>query len=85
MMHCLYDVQYESIMGCEQFMQEITGDDRIYLIDFIASGMNSIAKNYVITGCHADEEFLEKLMYRLFGGIYFSPDYHYPTDNRAEE
>lgn len=85
MMHCLYDVQYESIMGCEQFMQEITGDDRIYLIDFIASGMNSIAKNYVITGCHADEEFLEKLMYRLFGGIYFSPDYRYPTDNRAEE
>jgi AcrR family transcriptional regulator len=85
MMHCLYDVQYESIMGCEQFMQEITGDDRIYLIDFIASGMNSIAKNYVITGCHADEEFIEKLMYRLFGGIYFSPDYRYPTDNRAEE
>lgn len=71
MMHCLYDVQYESIMGCADFMQGVTGDDRLYLIDFIASGMNSIAKNYVITGCHADEAFLEQLMYRLFGGIYF--------------
>lgn len=71
MMHCLYDVQYESIMGCGHFMQDVTGDDRIYLIDFIASGMNSIAKNFVTTGCHADEAFLEQLMYRLFGGIYF--------------
>lgn len=71
MMHCLYDVQYESIMGCAHFMQGVTGDDRLYLIDFIASGMNSIAKNYVITGCRADEAFLEQLMYRLFGGIYF--------------
>lgn len=71
MMHCLYDVQYKSIMDCEHFMQEVTGDDRIYLIDFIASGMNSIAKNYVKTGCSADEAFLEKLMYSLFGGIYF--------------
>ncbi len=71
MMHCLYDVQYESIMNCEHFMKEVTGDDRIYLIDFIASGLNSIARNYVRTGCHSDEDFLEKLMYRLFGGIYF--------------
>lgn len=74
MMHCLYDVQYESFMGCGHFMQGITGDDRIYIVDFIASGMNSIAKNYVITGCRADEDFLEQLMYRLFGGMYFTAD-----------
>ena len=71
MMHCLYDVQYESLMGCPHFMHDVSGDDRIYLVDFIASGMNSIAKNYVITGCTADEAFLEQLMYRLFGGGYF--------------
>lgn len=82
MMHCLYDVQYKSIMGCEHFMREISGDDRIYLIDFIASGMNSIAKNYVITGCRADEAFLENLMYRLFSGLYFSVEYHPLTDDK---
>ncbi|GEM_PF-572863 len=79
MMHCLYDVQYESFMACEYFMHDITGDDRIYLIDFIASGMNSIAKNYVITGCRADEAFLEQLMHRLFGEIYFTMNYHHNT------
>lgn len=71
MMHCLYDVQYASLMDCGHFMQGVQGDDRIYLMDFIASGMNSIAKNFVITGGHADEQALEHLMYRLFGGLYF--------------
>ncbi len=71
MMHCLYDVQYAAIMNCAYFMQEVTGEDRMYLIDFIASGLNSIARNYVNTGCTADEAFLERMMYRLFGGIYF--------------
>lgn len=43
-----------------------------YLVDFIAGGMNSIAKNYVLTGCTADGAFLEHLMYKLFGGGYFA-------------
>ena len=71
-MHCLYDVQYESLMGCEHFINGIEGDDRLYLVDFIAGGMNSIAKNYVLTGCSADGAFLERLMYKLFGGGYFT-------------
>lgn len=72
MMHCLYDVQYESFMECEHFLHGVTGEDRLYLVDFIASGMNSIARNYVLTGCHADEAFLERLMFRLFGGLYLT-------------
>ena len=72
MMHCLYDIQYRNFMDCEDFIAGVSGDDRIYLVDFIASGMNSIAKNYVLTGCCADEEALEELMYKLFAGIYFS-------------
>ena len=71
MMHLLYEVQYARSMACDHFMPDVTGDDRVYLIDFIASGMNSIAKNFVLSGGQADEAFLERLMYRLFGGMYF--------------
>ena len=71
-MHCLYDVQYESLMQCAHFIGGIEGEDRLYLVDFIAGGMNSIAKNYVLTGCSADGAFLERLMFKLFGGGYFS-------------
>ena len=69
-MHCLYDVQYSSFMSCDHFIREIPEDDRVYLVDFIASGMNSIAKNYASEGCIRDSAFLEELMYRLFVGIY---------------
>ena len=72
MMHCLYDVQYESFMDCEHFIRGVTGDERMYLVDFIAGGMNSIAKNYVIMGCSDSQERLEQIMYRLFGGMYFT-------------
>lgn len=72
MMHCLYDVQYESFMDCEHFIRGITSEDRTYLVDFIASGMNSIAKNYVLMGCRDDQERLEQIMYCLFGGMYFT-------------
>ena len=72
MMHFLFDAQYSSFMECKHFFSDVTGDSRIYLVDFIASGMNGIAKNYVMTGCKADEEYLAKLMYRLFGGLYFT-------------
>ncbi len=74
MMHCLYDVQYESFMNCEHFIRGVTGEERTYLVDFIASGMNSIAKNYVLLGCRDDQASLEQVMYRLFGGIYFTPE-----------
>ena len=71
-MHCLYDVQYESLTQCEHFINGIKGEDRLYLLDFIAVGMNSIAKTYVLTGCTADSAFLEQMMYKLFGGECFS-------------
>lgn len=76
MMHFLYDVQYKAFMECEHFFGDVTGESRIYLVDFIASGMNSIAKNYVLNGCKADEDYLEKLMFKLFGGLYFMHEYN---------
>ncbi|WP_297956946.1 TetR/AcrR family transcriptional regulator [uncultured Ruminococcus sp.] len=71
MIHFLYDVQYKSLMECEHFISDVSDEKRIFIVDFIASGMNSIAKNYVLTGAAADESFLEKLMFSLYGGLYF--------------
>ncbi|MBR1592106.1 MAG: TetR family transcriptional regulator [Ruminococcus sp.] len=72
MMHYLYDVQYHSLMKCNYFIKDLDEESRVYLVDFITGGMNSIAKNYVLSGCNADEKFLENIMFRLFGGLYFT-------------
>ena len=45
MIHFLYDVQYRSLLECEHFIGDVSDDDRVFIVDFIASGMNSIAKN----------------------------------------
>lgn len=72
LMHTLYEMQYESFLGCRHFMQGMGGDERQYLMDFIASGMSSIAKTYVRTGCKANADTLERIMYHLFGGSYLT-------------
>ena len=71
MIHYLYDIQYREFLDCEHFVHDIQGDERLYLVDFIAGGLSSIAKNYILTGGTADGEFLMELMLRLFGGEYF--------------
>lgn len=72
MMHFLYDMQYQAFMGCEHFISDIAGDDRQYLVDFIACGLSSIAKNYILTGCTADGDHLTELMFKLFSGSYIN-------------
>lgn len=71
MIHFLYDAQYRSLMDCPYFISDVSDESRIFIVDFIASGMNSIARNYILTGEKADVSFLERLMFRLFGGLYF--------------
>ena len=71
MIHLLYDVQYRSIMNCKHFISDVSDENRVFIVDFIASGMNSIAKNYILTDGKADVKSLEKLMFSLFGGLYF--------------
>ena len=71
MIHFLYDVQYQSLMDCKYFISDVPDDSRVFIVDFIASGMNSIAKNYILSGAKADVAFLEKLMFSLYGGRYF--------------
>ena len=72
LMHTLYEMQYGSFLDCPSFMRGLEADDRQYLVDFIASGMSSVAKTYVRTGCKADADTLEGIMYRLFGGGYLA-------------
>ena len=72
LMHTLYEMQYASFLGCSHFMGGLDEDDRQYSVDFIASGMSSIAKTYVRTGCTADADTLERIMYRLFSGNYLA-------------
>ena len=71
MIHFLYDVQYHSLLECRHFVGDVSEEDRVFIVDFIASGMNSIAKNFVLQGSKADMAFLTKLMFSLFGGLYF--------------
>ena len=71
MIHFLYDVQYRSLMDCKYFISDVSEENRVFIVDFIASGMNSIAKNYILTGAKADVKFLKKLMFSLYGGLYF--------------
>lgn len=68
LMYTLYETQYRSLLDCPHFMRETDPDERQYLVDFIASGMTSIAQTFVRTGCRADTETLERIMHRLFGG-----------------
>jgi hypothetical protein len=58
-------------MECKYFIRDVSDENRIFIVDFIASGMNSIAKNYILTGAKADVSFLKKLMFSLYGGLYF--------------
>ncbi len=72
MIHCLYDMQYNCFMSCDHFVRDIDDEERAYLVDFISSGLSTIAKNYVLSGCRADEGRLESLIYRLFSGQFFA-------------
>lgn len=72
LMYTLYETQYQGLLDCPHFMGDMAPEDRQYLVDFIASGMTSIAQTFVRTGCRADTDTLERVMYRLFGGGYLA-------------
>ena len=58
MIHFLYDVQYRSLMNCKHFISDVSDESRIFIVDFIASGMNSIAKKYILSDKKADVKFV---------------------------
>jgi Bacterial regulatory proteins, tetR family. len=67
---CLYEIQYKMFMESPDFLPEITGDERIFVIDFIISGLCSVVKNYFRTSHIRSSAGLEKMIVRLFEGAY---------------
>lgn len=66
--HYMYDQQYRSLLSCGTFMNDCSEEDRRFTADFIASGMTSIARSYILSGAVENEEQLENLICRLFSG-----------------
>lgn len=70
MMNCLYEIQYKCFVECESFMGDVPGEERTAVVDFIVSGLNVLARNYVLSEKMTQDE-LSRLMFRLFSGAYF--------------
>ena len=68
---CMKHSICKSFYECDQFLNGREKRDRIFAADFIASGLTSIARNYVLYGPEGDRAFLEKAICRLFGGEIF--------------
>jgi len=66
--HYMYDQQYQSLIRCACFMSGSSMEDRCFTADFMASGMTSIARSYIMSGAREDEEYLEKMICSLFSG-----------------
>jgi len=66
--HYMYDQQYSCLIRCPAFMRDYPEQDRRFSADFIASGMTSIARSYILSGAEEDEEYLENLICSLFSG-----------------
>lgn len=66
--HYMYDQQYRCLLSCRSFMADSDEENRRFSADFIASGMTSIARSYILSGAREDEEFLEEMICRLFSG-----------------
>ena len=66
--HYMYDQQYRSLISCDCFMAASSQEDRCFTADFMASGMTSIARSYIMSGGLEDEAYLEKMICSLFSG-----------------
>ena len=64
----MYDQQYRSLISCDCFMAASSQEDRCFTADFMASGMTSIARSYIMSGGLEDEAYLEKMICSLFSG-----------------
>lgn len=66
--HYMYDQQYRCLLSCGSFMKDSDEESRRFSADFIASGMTSIARSYILSGARENEEYLEEMICRLFSG-----------------
>ncbi|MDO4651143.1 MAG: TetR/AcrR family transcriptional regulator, partial [Eubacteriales bacterium] len=68
---CLHESIYDSFVTCEHFLQDKENPSRIYAADFVAQGITSIAKNYVLYGPVHNPEYLGDMIYSLLSGSFF--------------
>ncbi len=72
---CLHESIYESFLSCEHFLKYQENPARIYAADFVAQGITSIAKNYILYGPSHDTGYLENMLYSLLSGSFFSSEH----------
>ena len=71
LMDCMRESIYETFMSCGAEDTEENEADRCFTADFIASGLTSIAKNYVLFEDSFGPEYLSRMICRLLGGEIF--------------
>lgn len=67
-MECMKQSIQETFCECGQFMASCPENERVYAVDFLASGLTSIAGNFVLYGPEDDTDFLEEMIFKLFSG-----------------
>ena len=71
LMECMRSSIFDMLMGCDAFALSQDTPGQYFTADFIASGLSSIAKNYVLNEDKVDAYYLRKMICRLFGGELF--------------
>ena len=74
LMDCMRDSIFEMLMSCSTLASLPDDAGRCFTADFIASGLSSIAKNYVLYESVIDSDYLRRTICRLFGGEIFPPE-----------
>lgn len=67
MQECLY----ESFVNCDGWKEMTDGRSALVTADFIAAGLTTVAKHYVLNRSDFQGEKLKELIYTLFNGDYF--------------
>lgn len=68
---CMRESIRDMLLSCDDIPSDDRDPDRCFAADFIASGLSSIAKNYVLYEDEMDKVYLQNTICRLFGGSLF--------------
>ena len=69
--YLLYDTFFETLDGCDCFLDSADPCARRYAVSFYAGGVASVARRYAQEDCAATAEQLEGLLMTLFTGGMF--------------
>ena len=69
--YLLYDSFFESLSGCDCFLESADPCMRRYAASFYAGGVSCVARQYALEGCTTCASQLEELLLTLFTGAMF--------------